>query len=165
MSVKQFDFLSQETIDDEPGLFDTPPPVRYPRRASVQCRVCGKDALISILADAKICDSCGRDLEATKASIEAALDDATARSFNADLDLHTLLADAHEQTAARYQNAVALREAGDPRIAAAWAKALAVGDGLSALLAAHDTHIAAAHALNQLLVQSQVALAEIAKVR
>lgn len=165
MSVKQLSLLDTPVEDDEPGLFDTPPPVRTPTRARVICLVCGHEARIPILADAKICDSCGRDLEVTKARIEAALDDATARSYNADLDLHTLLADAHEQALARYQNAVALREANDPRITAAWAKALTAGDGLSALLAAHDTHIAAAQALNQLLVQSQVALAEIAKVR
>lgn len=150
--------------DDEPGLFDTPPPVRTPTRARVICLACGHEARIPILRDGKVCDTCLASLPGQQAIIEATLDAATARSYNADLDLHTLLADAGEQTLARYHNAVALREASDPRIVVAWAKALAVGDALSALLAAHDAHIAAAQSLNQLLVQSQVALAEIAKV-
>lgn len=168
--IEEYDSgLSQITLADalaDPAaLFDAPPPVRTPTRARVICLVCGNEARIPILRDGKVCDTCLANLPGEQARIEAALDDATQRSFNADLDLHTLLADAHEQTAARYQNAVALREVGDPRIAAAWAKALAAGDGLSVLLAAHDTHIAAAQALNQLLIQSQVALAEIEKVR
>lgn len=150
--------------DDEPGLFDTPPPTRRPILALIQCRVCGKDARIPILADAKICDACLSDLPGITARIEATLDSATARSFNAELDLHALIEDAHEQTLTRYQNAVALREANDPRIAAAWAKALAAKDSLAALLAAHDAQAAATAALTRLLVQSQVALAEIAKV-
>lgn len=152
-------------VDDEPGLFDTPPPVRTPTRARVICLVCGDEARIPILRDGKVCDTCMADLPGQQAIIEATLDSAAARSFNAELDLHALLSDAGEQTLERYHNAVALREANDPRIAAAWAKALAVGDALSALLAAHDTHIAAAQALNQLLIQSQVALAEIEKMR
>jgi hypothetical protein len=151
--------------DDEPGLFDTPPPARRPTLATVQCRVCGKDARIPILADAKICASCSADLPGQRAIIEATLDSATARSFNAELDLHALLADAGEQALARYQNAVALREANDPRIATAWAKALAAGDALAALLAAHDAQVAATAALSQALSHSEVALLEIARAQ
>lgn len=150
--------------DDEPGLFDTPPPTRRPILALIQCRVCGNEARIPILADAKICDACLSDLPGITARIEATLDSATARSFNAELDLHALIADAGEQTLARYQNAVALREANDPRIAAAWAKALAASDALAALLAAHDAQVTATSALSRLLAHSEVALAEIAKV-
>ena len=152
-------------VDDEPGLFDAPPPVRTPSRARVICLVCGNEARIPILADAKICDTCLGDLPGQRAIIEATLDSATARSFNAELDLHALIADAGEQTLARYQNAVALRKANDPRIATAWPKALAVGDALSALLAAHDAQVSATAALSQLLAHSEVALAEIAKMR
>jgi hypothetical protein len=153
----------EDALADPAALFDTPPPARRPILATVQCRVCGKDARIPILADAKICASCSADLPGQQAIIEATLDLATARSFNAELDLHALLADAGEQTLTRYQNAVALREASDPRIAAAWAKALATGDALAALLAAHDAQVSATATLSQLLVQSEVALAEIAR--
>lgn len=161
--------LSQITLEDalaDPAaLFDTPPPVRTPTRARVICLVCGHEARIPILRDGKVCDTCMADLPGQQAIIEATLDAATARSYNADLDLHTLLADAGEQALERYYNAVTLREASDPRIGAAWAKALAVGDVLSALLAAHDAQVAATAALSQALVQSQVALLEIAKAQ
>ena len=151
--------------DDEPGLFDTPPPTRTPTRARVICLVCGNEARIPILRDGKICDTCLADLSGQRARIEATLDSATACSFMAELDLHALLADAGEQTLARYHNAVALREANDPRIAAAWTKALATGDALAALLAAHDAQVSATAALSQLLVQSEVALAEIERTK
>jgi hypothetical protein len=150
--------------DDEPGLFDTPPPTRRATRALVQCLVCGHEARIPILRAGKVCDVCLGDLPGQRALIEATLDSATQRSFNAELDLHTAIDDASEHTIERYQNAVALREADDPRIAAAWAKALAVGDALAALLAAHDAQVAATAALSQALVHSQVALAEIDRV-
>lgn len=155
----------EDALADPAALFDTPPPVRRPTLATVQCHVCGNEARISILADAKICDACLGDLPATKARLESELDTATARSFNAELDLHALLADAGDQTLTRYQNAVALREANDPRIAVAWAKALAAGDGLAALLAAHDAQVSATAALSQLLAHSEVALAEIARTQ
>jgi hypothetical protein len=164
MSVKQFDFLSQETIDDEPDLFDTPPPTRRVTRALVQCLVCGHEARIPILRDGKVCDACLGDLPGQRARLEATLDAATQRSFNAELDLHALLADAGDQTLTRYQNAVALREAGDPRIGKAWAAALTKGDALAALLAAHDAQVTATAALSQALSYGEVALVEIAKV-
>jgi hypothetical protein len=155
----------EDALADPAALFDTPPPMRRPILALIQCRVCGKESRIPILADAKICASCSADLPATKTRIETALDAATDRSFNAELDLHALIADAGEQTLARYQNAVALREANDPRIAAAWAKALAAGDALAALLAAHDAQVATTAALTRLLAHSEVALAEIARLQ
>lgn len=154
----------EDALADQAGLFDTPPPVRKTIRALIQCRVCGTDSRIPILADAKICDPCLADLPGIKARLEATLDSATTRSFNADLDLHALIADAHEQTLTRYQNAVALREANDPRIGAAWSKALAAHDALAALLAAHDAQVAATAALSQTLAHSEVALAEIARL-
>lgn len=155
----------EDALADQVGLFDTPPPVRTPTRARVICLVCGHEARIPILRDGKVCDTCMADLPGQRALIEATLDSATQRSFNAELDLHALLADAGEQTLTRYQNAVALREAGDPRIGKAWAAALAVGDGLAALLAAHDAQIAATAALSQALSYGEVALAEIERVR
>jgi hypothetical protein len=155
----------EDALADPAALFDTPPPTRTPTRVRMQCRVCGEEARIRILADAKICDVCLSDLPGITARLEAELDAATARSFNAELDLHALIADAGEQTLARYQNAVALREANDPRIAAAWAKALAAGDALAALLAAHDAQVATTAALTRLLAHSEVALAEIARLQ
>lgn len=149
--------------DNAPGLFDEPPPVRRPTRVRMQCHVCGHEARIPILADAKICDACLSDLPGIKARLEAELERAEQASVNAELNLHTTIADASEQTLTRYQNAVALREANDPRIGAAWARALAVGDGLATLLAAHDAQVAATAALSRLLAQSEVALQEIAR--
>lgn len=158
------DLRRQAKGDDEPGLFDTPPPTRRATRARVQCLVCGHEARIPILRDGKVCDTCLGDLPGQRARLAATLDAATQRSCNAELDLHALLADAGERTIERYQNAVALREAGDPRIAKAWAAALAAGDALAALLAAHDAQVAATAALSQALSYGEVALAEIAKV-
>lgn len=161
--------LAQITLEDalaDPAqLFDTPPPVRTPTRARVICLVCGNEARIPILRDGKVCDTCLADLPGQQAIIEATLDSATQRSYGADLNLHALLSDAGDKTLERYHNAVALREANDPRIATAWPKALAVGDALSALLAAHDAQVAATAALSQLLVHSEVALAEIARMK
>jgi hypothetical protein len=154
----------EDALADPAALFDTPPPTRRATRALVQCLVCGLEARIPILRDGKVCDACLGDLPGQRAIIEATLNAATQRSFNAELDLHALLADAGEQTLTRYQNAVALREAGDPRIAAAWAKALVGGDALAALLAAHDAQVSATAALSQALVHSQVALVELDRV-
>lgn len=161
-------FAAEAYVRDNPhdvALFDEPPPVRQQRRVLVQCRVCGKHAMIPILADAKICDSCLGNLPSQKDRIELELERATDASFNAELDLHTAIADASEKDRQRYQNAAALREASDPRIKDAWAKALQTSDGLAVLLRAYDAQLVAEQALVTALNHGQLALEEIAKVQ
>jgi hypothetical protein len=156
----------QQTLmidDDTPSLFDEPPPVRTPTRARVICLVCGHEARIPILRDGKVCDTCLADLPGQRRRIEAELEQAEQASINAELNLHAALDEANPRDKERYQNALALKAANDPRIAGAWAKALTANDGLAALLAAHDAQLAAEQALTQAVVRGEVALQEIAK--
>lgn len=154
-----------EDGDGGPGLFDEPPPNRTPIRARVICLVCSHEARIPILRGGKVCDTCMADLPSITARIESELNAAEQFAITTELDLFTAIDDAHESVKERYSRAVALRESDDPRIAAAWAKALAANDGLSLLLRLYDAQLAASQALTAAIVRSNAVLPEIAKVQ
>jgi hypothetical protein len=113
--------------------------------ATVQCPGCDVEHQIAILAPHKFCRDCAADLPAT---LDRLLAEADALAARLDADV----AHADAATQARFSAAVQMLHTGElggrglslEQVRAAWAKARAKGDDLSALLARYDAAQAAA---------------------
>jgi hypothetical protein len=113
--------------------------------ATVVCPGCDVTHQIAVLAPHKFCRDCAADLPAT---LDRLLAEADALSARLDADV----AHADEATQARFSAAVQMLHTGElggrglslEQVRAAWAKARAKGDDLSALLALYDAAQAAA---------------------
>jgi hypothetical protein len=125
--------------------------------ATVQCPICGIEHQIPILSPSKLCGPCRVDPELCRANIAADVARAEAAWAEAAERLNTAVDVASEANVRRFNVAVAAKETGrmggkhytPAQMAQSWARALAAGDGLSVLLAAHEALQAAAAELTR----------------
>jgi hypothetical protein len=147
--------------DPAPLSFERP----APRLATIQCVVCGVEARIPILSSGKLCDLCRADLPLAESNVRADYEAALAAHDRALVDLEQAEACAADEELARFQRALEARTADAPQWELRWAKTIQNGGGLGALLATHDTRLAAGQALTQALVRTRIALGEIEQAK
>ena len=146
---------------------------RPPRLASVICAVCDTPARIPILADGKLCDGCRATLDQCAAAIDASLERADAAYTATQIAMEQAADAATDQDVARYHAAVELqrtlthagRHFSAAQARAAWSKALSAGDGLSALLTAHEARASVDEVRSQTRAHAAYALAELAAAK
>jgi len=159
--------MTQLTLDQEVDAFWAEKPQRpaAPQTARITCRVCDKPAEVPILSSGLLCTLCRADLDATErhiretlAAAEQALHAAWER-WDADL--------AHADTAdrERYQKVCAAQAENAPGFAEKYARAVAKGDGLNALLTSAERAETALKAMERTQGWADAALGEVEAAR
>lgn len=169
--------VSQITLDDalndpDPLSFDAP--VRTPQTARITCRVCARKEDVPILAAGLLCGHCRADLDATERHIRETLAVAEARFQDALTRWDADLAQADEADQLRYTRvAEALDKIAVARgkrterteVELKYARAIAKGDGLSAILRSKEACDDAATAVEQVRAWAERALEEVRAAR
>jgi hypothetical protein len=136
-------------LEDDPNddLFATPRPrIDLPILHPITCAVCGLASRLPIGAPGDICGPCRTDLVQTRLYVETTLETARSRLHVLISSFEAAVARESEDDQARWANVVAARvkvQAGAVSVAsfrARWRKALAAGDGLARILAAHEAY-------------------------
>jgi hypothetical protein len=132
--------------DDD--IFATPrqPRIELPIRHAITCAVCGLTSKLPIGAPGDICGPCRVDLLQTRQHVETTLETARSRLHVVISNFEAAVARESEKDHARWEAVIAAQvkvQAGiinGASFRARWAEALAAGDGLSRILAAHEAH-------------------------
>lgn len=128
--------LADALNDSDPLSFDAPQ--RPPLTARITCRVCEKPAEIPILSSGLLCNLCRQNLDATEAHIRSTLAAAELRFQNALDTWNATYAQAEPRDQERYHAVEEARGAGGVGFRERYQRAVAKGDGLSALLKAKE---------------------------
>lgn len=131
--------------------------------ATVTCLVCDEEHQVPVLAPHRLCPTCAADLDATERHIRETLETAEQALTDAwehwDADL------AHSDDKERYAKVCAARVEGAAGFAEKYARALAKGDGLSALLKQSEAVAALITATERTRAWAERALEEVEAAR
>jgi hypothetical protein len=132
---------------DEDDLFATSRPrIELPILHPITCAVCGLTSKIAIGAPGDVCGPCRVDLLQTRQHVETTLETARSRLHVLIETFEAVVALSRDKDQTRWKAVIAARvkvQAGTISAASfrsRWAEALAVGDGLSRILAAHEAY-------------------------
>lgn len=160
--------LQQITLDDalnDPAPLSFDPPQRPPATARITCRVCDRKATVPILSSGLLCPDCRADLDTTARHIAETLAAAEQRFVVAVEGWDADYAHADEQDQARYHVVCEARAAGAATFQAKYERALAKGDGLSALLRSKERCDAVADEVQRVRIWAACAMNEVEAAR
>jgi hypothetical protein len=141
-------FVTQPVATEDPDddIFATPRQVRIelPVMHPITCVVCGLTSKIGIGAPGDVCGPCRVDLLQTRQYVETTLETARSRLHVLMFNFEAAVARESEKDQARWEAVIVARvkvQTGAISVASfrsRWVEALAAGDGLARILAAHE---------------------------